>query len=146
MRVSTPYLATLPAQRRACKNEPWFVFEAHENPLTGGLSANRGVSSTIAMLCPIGGRCQDDPGTNPPHRSATHAKQTEFRLLLRLCGAAVGSSDDLKHVAVRILEVDAASAIIAVDLAAALLNGVSPILDPALADAAEDLVEIVLSR
>ena len=97
------------------------------------------------MLCPIGGRCQDDPGTNPPHRSATHAKQTEFRLLLRLCGAAVGSSDDLKHVAVRILEVDAASAIIAVDLAAALLNGVSPILDPALADAAEDLVEIVLA-
>src|SRR5207244_4830143 len=60
--------------------------------------------------------------------------------------ASIGPGDDLHQVAARVLEVDAAAAEVAVDLARLLLSGVSPVLEAALADAAEDLVELLLAH
>src|SRR6185295_3076290 len=56
--------------------------------------------------------------------------------------AAVGLGDDLEQVAARVPEVDAASAVVAVDLAFLLSPRIGPVLHPALLQAAEDLVEL----
>src|ERR1051325_9294757 len=60
--------------------------------------------------------------------------------------AAVGPGDDLEQVAARILEVDAASAVVAVDLPFLLLAGIRPVLEFARLDAAEDLIELPLAH
>src|SRR5262249_31292033 len=58
---------------------------------------------------------------------------------------AVGARDHLEQVAVGVLEVDAAAAVVAVDLAGAALHRVGPVLEAALADAAVDVVEVALA-
>src|SRR5690606_12870006 len=58
--------------------------------------------------------------------------------------ATVGAGDDLEEVAVVAEEVDAAAAVVAVDLAGTALAGVGPVLHLALDDAAVDRVELVL--
>src|SRR5262245_52952990 len=57
---------------------------------------------------------------------------------------AVRASQKLEQVAVGILEVHAAPAVIVVDLAAPGLAGVGPVVELSGADAAEDVVEVVL--
>src|SRR4029450_7951863 len=59
--------------------------------------------------------------------------------------AAVGAGDDLQEVAARLLPVDPAAAVVGVDLARPPPAGVGAVGQPALPDAAEDLVELVLA-
>src|SRR5207245_4429477 len=63
-----------------------------------------------------------------------------------LNSAAVRPGDDLEEVAARILEVHAAAAVVAVDLALPLLLRVGPVVETALLDAPEDLVELLLAH
>jgi hypothetical protein len=49
-------------------------------------------------------------------------------------------------VTIGIFEVNAAAPVIAVDFAGAVLAGVGPVLEPSLADAAEDPIEIVFTQ
>src|SRR5262249_39153249 len=60
--------------------------------------------------------------------------------------AAVGARDDFQQVAARVLEVDAASAVVTVDLARLGLRRVSPVGVALLFDAGEDLVELGLAH
>jgi hypothetical protein len=60
-------------------------------------------------------------------------------------GCAVGPSDDLEEMPVRILKVHAATAVIVVDLARATPARVSPIVNAALTDPGEDLIELGFS-
>ena len=60
--------------------------------------------------------------------------------------ASVRRGDDLEEVAARILEVHAAAAVVMVDLALLLLRRVGPVVEAALFDAAEDLVELLLAH
>jgi hypothetical protein len=57
-----------------------------------------------------------------------------FYLSMIATSCAVGSSDDLEEMPIRVLEVHAATAIIVVDLARATLTRVRPIVNAALAD------------
>src|SRR5262245_15953853 len=57
---------------------------------------------------------------------------------------AVGAGDDFEEVPVGIFEVDAAAAVVVVDLSGALLERIRPVPEPSLADAPEDAVEIIL--
>jgi len=50
------------------------------------------------------------------------------------------------RVAARVLEVDAAAAVVAVDPALLLPAGIGPVVETALLDAAEDLVELLLAH
>src|SRR5262245_52948182 len=59
--------------------------------------------------------------------------------------AAVGSRNDLEQVAARVLEVDAASTIVTVDLAGLGLSGIGPVGETLLFYAREDLVELRLA-
>src|SRR5438105_6496223 len=59
--------------------------------------------------------------------------------------AAVRARDDLEEVAARVLEVHAAAAVVVVDLALLALARIRPVVEPALLDAAEDLVELLLA-
>src|SRR5262249_5194386 len=74
-----------------------------------------------------------------PNQEQPHAVDPSLR------AAAVRAREDLEQMAVWILEVHAAPAIAPVDLAGAALAGVGPVLEPPLANPAEDLVEIVLA-
>lgn len=47
--------------------------------------------------------------------------------------------------AVGVLEIDAAAAVVATDFAGAFPVGIGPVLEPSIADAAEDLVEVVFA-
>jgi hypothetical protein len=60
-------------------------------------------------------------------------------------GCAIGPSDDLEEMPIRILEVHAATAVIVVDLARATLARVGPIVDAALADPGKYLIELSFS-
>ena len=59
--------------------------------------------------------------------------------------AAVGPCEHLEQVPVGILEVDAAAAVVMVDLARPPSSRIGPVREPALSDAAEDGVELVLA-
>src|SRR5690606_22852489 len=56
--------------------------------------------------------------------------------------AAVRPRDDLEVVAVRIVPVDASSAVVAVDLAGSLVHRICPVVEPVLAYPREDRVEV----
>src|SRR5258708_5342424 len=58
---------------------------------------------------------------------------------------AVRLGDDLEEVAARLFEVNAAAAVVVVDLALLLLHRIGPVVDALLLDAAEDLVELLLA-
>src|SRR5215813_3620052 len=65
------------------------------------------------------------------------------------CGraaAAIRARDDLEEMPVRILEVDPATIVPGVDLAALLTGGIGPVRQPVLANALEDLVELDLAH
>src|SRR5437867_3019598 len=59
---------------------------------------------------------------------------------------AIGAGEDLQPVAIRIIPIDAAAAVAVVDLTRPALAGIGPVGQPALADAAEDLIELVLAH
>src|SRR5688572_24457266 len=63
-----------------------------------------------------------------------------------LATAAVWTRDDLEHVPRRVFEVDAAAAVVAVDLALLLERRVGPPVEAALLHPAEDLVELRLAH
>lgn len=59
--------------------------------------------------------------------------------------AGVGPGENFQQVTIGVFEVESAAAVVAVDLARSPLAGVGPVLNSALANAAEDLIEVVLS-
>lgn len=59
-----------------------------------------------------------------------------------LYAAAVRAGDDLEEMAIGVFEVNPAAAVVAVDFPGAVLAGVGRVLQPSLADAAEDLIEV----
>src|SRR5262245_49410063 len=59
---------------------------------------------------------------------------------------AIGPRDDLKVMPVGIAPVDSSSAIVPVDLAFAPSRRIRPVVEPALLDAPEDLVELGLAH
>src|SRR5262249_22686306 len=71
--------------------------------------------------------------------------RSEARTSCRSRAAAVRASDHLEEVAVRILEVHAAAAVVAIDLAGPALHRVGPVLEAALSDAAVHVVEVVFA-
>ncbi|CAI8845146.1 protein of unknown function [Methylocaldum szegediense] len=57
----------------------------------------------------------------------------------------VRAGDDFEQVTVGIFEVQSASAVIVIDLAAPVLSGIGPVIELPLADAAKNAIEIVLA-
>src|SRR5437762_7764588 len=58
--------------------------------------------------------------------------------------ATVRTRQNLEQMAIRVDEVEASSALVVVDLAGTLLEGIGPVLECASADAREDRIEVVL--
>src|SRR5207248_404912 len=79
-------------------------------------------------------------GYAPLRRAARSARKAAPLFL----PAAIGHGDDLEEVPARLLEVHAAPAVMAIDLAFVALAGIGPVVEPALLDAAEDGVEFLL--
>ena len=67
------------------------------------------------------------------------------RKFTHLLAAAVGAGEDLEEVAVGVLEIDASAAVVPADFAGAFSVWIGPVLEPSIADAAEDLVEVVFA-
>src|SRR5690606_14288450 len=73
------------------------------------------------------------------------ARRRRHRAALLDGAAAVRPRDDLEVVAVRIVEVEPAASVVAVDLARPRVHRIGPVFETALADPREDLVELVFA-
>ena len=62
-----------------------------------------------------------------------------------LPAAPIRSSNDLKEMTVGILEIHSAATVVPVDFSSAVLARVRPILQPSIADAGQDLIEVVFA-
>ncbi len=87
--------------------------------------------TSAAALVILGIQCPRDQGVRSGRRRTT---------------AAVRTGDDLQQVAVRILEVEPAAIIPAVDLVALVTTGVGPVREPPFTNALEDLIEFDLAH
>src|SRR5882724_9832811 len=67
------------------------------------------------------------------------------RNLISLPAAAVRPGKEFEKMAVRVFEIDAAAAVIPADFARAFPVWIGPVLEPSIADAAEDWVEVVFT-
>src|SRR5215467_11809180 len=72
----------------------------------------------------------------------SHARPPRFPGSVSM--TAIGAGDDFEQMPVRVFEIDAAAAVVVVDLSRVLLERIRPVLEASLADAPEHAVEIVL--
>src|SRR5262249_9097132 len=86
------------------------------------------------------------PSTNPgTHRRYSPEASSRLNAQTGCTSPAIRAGNDLHQVTIGVREVDAASAVIVVDLPPPLPAGIGPVRAPALGDPAEDDVEVFLA-
>src|SRR3954469_10623809 len=83
--------------------------------------------------------------SSSPISESTSSSPSGERSAILVGLPAVRHGDDLEPVAVGVVPVDATAAVVVVDLAGLAVEGIRPVVESALPDAAEDLVELLVA-